>query len=75
MQEDSQFISKNIILRNLKILEIDNFEFVEKDRPTNPEDPFNTFLEILNMGSISSKKHGMRILGNLEYGINIYPKT
>ena len=28
-----------------------------------------------DMGSISSKKHGMEIAGNLEYGINIFQKT
>ena len=41
----------------------------------NPGAPSNNFLKILNMGPISSRKHEMEILGNLDYGINIFQKT
>ena len=34
---------------------------LEKRWPTNEEDPSDFFLEILNMGSISSRKHEMDI--------------
>ena len=40
----------------------------------NIEDMSNAFFQILNMRSISSKKHEMEDIGNLKYGINIYPE-
>ena len=48
----------NVIFINHKIFEIHMFEFVDQIwkrwAPTNDEDPFNKFLEIFDMGSISS---------------------
>ena len=40
----------------------------------NPEDPSYEFLKILNMGSISSRKHEIKTLEILEYDINIFEK-
>ena len=39
---------------NHKMLDIDIFLFGKKRGPTNDEDPSKKFLEILDMGSISS---------------------
>ena len=33
-----------------------------KARTEHPEDPFNEFLKVLNMGSISSRKHETEFL-------------
>ena len=38
-----------------------NFETLERRTPTNPEDPPNKFLKILDMKSIYIKKHEMHI--------------
>ena len=50
------------------------FKNLEKAGPENPEDPFNKYSKILNMGSISSRRHELDILGNLEYRIKIFKK-
>ena len=42
--------------------------------PKHPEDPFDEFLQSLNMGSISSQQHEMDIFEHLEYGINVFVK-
>ena len=48
---------------NLSILKLQHFERFGKDGgTTKTEDPFNKFLEILNMRSISIQKHEMEIL-------------
>ena len=47
---------------NLKMSDIYNFENRWKRRaPTDPKDPSYKFLQISNMGSISSRKHEMNI--------------
>ncbi len=55
-------------------MDIEHFEKWRRRGPDNPEDPSNVFWETLNVGSISSRKHEMGILGNLEYGIKISEK-
>ena len=60
---------------NIEMLGIENFDFGEHMGPENPNEPSNTFSQILNMGSISTRKHRMETLGNLEYGIKIFKKT
>ena len=64
------------MLENLKILNIESVELFGKDGwASNPEDPSNEYLKIMNMGSISIKKHELEILnmsisiGNHEMGI------
>ena len=49
-----------------------SWESQNRGTPKKPEDPSDNFLEILNMESISSNKHEMETLENLEYGINIF---
>ena len=51
----SQLISKYLISGNIKTLEVENFEKWKRWGPTNPDDPSNEFLEILNTGSIYLK--------------------
>ena len=50
---------QNIVTGNLNISEIEHFE---KTGAEHPEDPSNTLLTILNMGSISSRKHEMGMI-------------
>ena len=48
---------KDVIFRNINMLEIQPFEtYWERRVPNNLEDPSNKFLKILNTGSISSNK-------------------
>ena len=68
-------IFENIIFRNLKILDIANFKQIGKHRADNANDPPNTSLKVLNMRSISIKEYEIEMLGNLEYGTNIFQKT
>ena len=61
-------ILKNTIWGNLKIMEFEHFEILERQGPTNPEDPFNEILKILNMGLLSSRKHELDFLRILNTG-------
>ena len=40
-------------------------KIVKQLGPTNPEDPSNKLSKILNMGSISPRKHDMEIIVNM----------
>ena len=53
MSTNIQQMSKRVADKCLKMLKS------KRRGPTNPEDPFNKFLKILDMGSIFSKKHEM----------------
>ena len=55
------FQNNNFVhLKVRKIKKFDALEHIWKGRvPQNDEDPFKQILEILNMGSISIKKHEM----------------
>ena len=57
----SRFIVGNIVLGNLKVWGVDNFENVGKDKDGQIPSSGPTVLIILNMGSISSRKHEMEI--------------
>ncbi len=54
-----RFFFFNNMFINLKNMNIVNFEFGKDGARTNDEDPSEKFLEILNMGSTSSRKHEM----------------
>ena len=54
--ENSRIIFKNIICEPQKRIS-GTLKTLEKVRAENPDDPFNEFLKLLDMGSISSKKH------------------
>ena len=74
------------VIGNFEML--DPFQKWKRRGPNHAADPSNTCFEILTTGSISSKKHEMEILENLEYeiykkhemeiwqyGSNIFKKT
>ena len=91
-RKNPESFSTNIILRNLKIVEQKTIEIRGKDgaRSLNfreswiweqgLQESMNwNFLEILSMGSISSRKHDLEIWAfqlneNLEHGINMFKK-
>ena len=54
-------ILRNLILGNLRILNIGSLKNMERRVPTNPADPSYTFLKILNARSKSSRKHELEI--------------
>ena len=49
--------------------------FSKRQGPNKSDGLSNKHLKILNRRSITIKKHEMPILGNLEYGINLFPKS
>ena len=61
-QEKSRIIF-NIIVGNLKILDIvfSFWKLRKRQEPTHPDDPFEKFLNILSMRSISIENHEMEI--------------
>ena len=55
-------ILKNSSFTSLKKSGIENQQLGERRGPINPDEPLNKFLKILNMGSVSSRKHEMGLL-------------
>ena len=50
-------------------------KFGKRRGPKDPEIPSYEFLRISNMGSISSRKYELALLGYLKYGIKILKKN
>ena len=69
--QESEIMSGNNVFGDLTNLEIEPIEHVGKDGPGNPEEPSNKFLKILNMASISCRKHEMTFWQD---GTNIFHK-
>ena len=63
--ENMDTFLKNMIFAKLKFVKIKTFEISEQTlkrrAPNNDEDPSQIILKLLNMGSLSSRKHEMII--------------
>ena len=75
IQENPETFSKSIIWEISKSWNSNILTSLEKTGPENPEDSPNDVLKLLKMGSISSRKHEMDILEDVEYGISIYQRS
>ena len=58
---NSEPFSQKHTLGNQNVEDSHVWNLWERPAPEHPEDPFNKFLEILNTGSISSRKHEMEL--------------
>ena len=66
IQENPESFFKHIMFINLKSSEVHIFIISEDTGARNPDGTFNEVLNILDMGSVSSRENEMRIWWNFE---------